>query len=36
MGMRAVAKVKMPLLKPYHKRARMDFAVKYLHWTVED
>jgi hypothetical protein len=36
MGMRAIAKVKKPLLKPHHKRARMDFAEKYLHWTVED
>jgi len=36
MGMRAVAKVKKPLLKPHHKSARMDFAEKYLHWTVED
>ena len=34
--MRAIAKVKKPLLKPHHKRARMDFAEKYLHWTVED
>jgi hypothetical protein len=31
MGMRAVAKVKKPLLKLHHKRARMDFAEKYLH-----
>jgi hypothetical protein len=36
MGMRAVAKVKKPLLKPHHKRARMEFAEKYLHWTMED
>jgi hypothetical protein len=26
MGMRAIAKVKKPLLKPHHKRARIDFA----------
>ena len=31
IGMRAVAKVKKPLLKPHHKRARMDFTEKYLH-----
>jgi hypothetical protein len=36
MGMRAVAKVKKPLLKLHHKREKMDFAEKYLHWTVED
>jgi len=36
MDIRAVAKVKKPLLKPHHKRARMDFVEKYLHWTVED
>jgi len=36
MGIRAVAKVKKPLLKLYHKRVRIDFVEKYLHWTVED
>ena len=34
--MKAITKVKKPLLKPHHKRARMDFAEQYLHWTVED
>jgi len=36
IGMKATAKVKKPLLKPCHKRARMEFAEQYLHWTVED
>ena len=36
MGLKAVAKVKKPLLKPHHRRARMHFAEQYLDWTVED
>ena len=36
IGMKAIAKVKKPLLKLRHKRARMEFAEQYLHWTVED
>jgi len=36
IGIKATAKVKKPLFKPYHKRARMDFAEQYLHWTVKD
>ena len=36
LGMRAVAKVKKPLLKPHHIKARMEFAEKHLDWTVED
>ena len=36
MGIRVIAKVKKPLLKPYHKRTRIDFADQYLHWAVED
>jgi len=36
IGMKAIVKVKKPLLKLHHKRARMDFAEQYLHWTVED
>jgi len=35
IGIKAIAKVKKPL-KPYHERARMDFAEQYLHWTVKD
>ncbi len=36
IGIKATAKIKKPLLKPYYKRARMDFAEQYLHWTFED
>jgi hypothetical protein len=36
VGMKAVVKVKKPLLKAHHKRARKEFAERYLHWTVED
>jgi Transposase len=35
-GMRAVVKKKRPFLSKKHKKARMDFATKHLHWTVED
>jgi hypothetical protein len=36
VGMKAAPKLKKPLLKPHYKRARMEFAEQYLHWTVED
>jgi transposase len=35
-GLKAASKVKKPRLLPSHKRKRMDFAVRYQHWTVED
>jgi len=35
-GMRAVVKKKKPLLRPHHRRDRLDFALKHQHWTVED
>ena len=35
-GLKAITKKKQPYLKPSHHRARMDFAEKYLYWTVED
>jgi hypothetical protein len=34
--MKAAPKLKKPLLKLHHKRARMEFSEQYLHWTVED
>jgi transposase len=35
-GLKAVGKKKRPYLKHSHRKARMDFAEKYQHWTVED
>ena len=35
-GLRGAAKVKKPLLRPTHIKARLAFARKYQHWTVED
>jgi len=35
-GLKAVSKVKKPRLLPRHRRQRMDFAVRYQHWTVDD
>ena len=35
-GMRPVVKRKRPLLKPHHKKARMEFAERHLEWTIED
>lgn len=35
-GMKAVAKQKRPLLKKAHRKARLNFALKYQHWTVDD
>ena len=34
--MRPVAKRKGPLLKPHHRRARIEFAERHLEWTIED
>jgi hypothetical protein len=35
-GMKAVVKRKRPLLKPHHRKARMEFAERHLEWTIED
>jgi hypothetical protein len=35
-GMRPVVNRKRPLLKPRHRRARMEFAERHLEWTIED
>ena len=35
-GMKAVVKKKKPLLKPRHRRERLDFALAHQHWTVDD
>ena len=35
-GLKAIAKVKKPYLKPQHKRHRLEFANEYKYWTVED
>lgn len=34
--MKAVVKRKRPLLTAAHTRARLKFALKYQHWTVDD
>ena len=34
--MKAVGKVKKSKLPAAHKKARLDFALKHQHWTVED
>jgi len=31
IGIKAIAKVKKPLLNPYYKRARIDFTEQYLY-----
>jgi transposase len=35
-GLKAVVKRKRPLLLPRHRKERMHFAERHLHWTVED
>ena len=35
-GLRDRIKVKKPLLKKKHRQARMAFAQKYQHWTIDD
>jgi hypothetical protein len=35
-NMRSVVKAKRPLLKASHRKARLFFAYKYQHWTVEN
>jgi hypothetical protein len=34
--MKAVAKIKCPLLKPYHIKQQLNWALAHEHWTVED
>jgi len=34
--MRPVVKRKRPLLKPCHRKARMEFAERHQEWTIED
>jgi hypothetical protein len=36
VGLRAIAKVKKPRILPRHKRQRLDFAIRYKDWTVDD
>ena len=35
-NMKAVVKKKRPLLRKVHREARLSFAHRYRHWTVED
>ena len=35
-GLKAVVKQKKPLLKPRHKAARLDFALRHKDWTLDD
>ena len=35
-GMVPVVKKKRPLLKPHHRKARLEFAERHQEWTVED
>ena len=35
-GMRSRVKPKKPLLRPRHRRQRLEFAQKYRNWTVDD
>jgi transposase len=35
-GMKAVVKRKKPLLKPRHRKARLEFAERHAEWTLED
>ena len=35
-GMRPVVKRRRPLLKPHHRKVRMEFAERHLEWTIED
>ena len=34
--MKSVVKKKCPLLLPHYRRARVDFALAYKDWTVDD
>jgi transposase len=35
-GLKAIIKVKRPLLERRHRKARLEFALCHQHWTVED
>ena len=35
-SLKAVVKIKKPLLFVFHRKRRLAFALKYQHWTVED
>lgn len=35
-GLRSIVKVKRPLLERRHRRARLLFALRHQHWTIED
>jgi len=35
-GLKAAVKQKKPRLLPRHIRQRLDFALRYQHWTIED
>lgn len=35
-GLRAIVKVKRPLLSRAHRKARLAFALRHQHWTIED
>lgn len=35
-GLKAKPKQKKPRILPKHRRQRMDFAIRYQHWTKED
>jgi transposase len=35
-GFKAVVKAKRPMLKAQHRKARLNFALKYQNWTVDD
>ena len=34
--MKAVVKKKKPVLSQKHRKERMDFAIRYKDWTLED
>ena len=36
VGMNAVVKKKRPRLTLHHRKERLDFAIRYQHWTLED
>jgi transposase len=36
MGLRARVRRRAPLLRPIHRRKRLDFCNKYKNWTMED
>ena len=35
-GIKSVVKRKRPLLKPHHRKVRMEFAERHMEWTIED